>query len=1399
MQKEEILYFNGINGDNGEYDLPPMGSDQLASLIQGEAPSESLSDLRYQEPDNLSELRFRYQQQAIKQLGVQEAIDPRQLSQAGWGIIFTHDEDPEIKEALGDLIALRKNQAGAYFRLYDGSEGLRPDESKSEFLTRHGAGPGPANPEKVPYYLLLIGGPKKIPYRFQSQLDIQYAVGRIHFDTLDEYANYAQSVVAAETGRVRLPRQATFFTPENEGDQTTQLISKALVQPLYEVFRQEKDIDWSVTSHLADEATKARLTRLLGGDQTPALLFSASHGLTFPVGSERQVSHQGSIVTQDWPGPRGWSNKIPQDFYFAGDDLTTDVNLLGLIAFFYASYAGGTPHLDEFAAQAFNEETTIAPEALLSRLPHAMLGHPRGGALAVIGQVDRAWGFSFPWAGLGGYTNVFESAIRRLLNGYPVGSAMEYFNERYAELSTILSDELEEIAFGKMVDPGRLSGTWTANKDARGFTIIGDPAVRMAVSEAPSQSIAPFAGATKKAGSMMGSTILGRRQAINVFVPSVTEPVDQRDGPSSGTVRPDIQDLQPDSRPVPEFVVKIRSHDEEVRQQGIEEALQITQRAATVFEQAADKAKKEGNPELEFSEEDRKVLENQKALNKEIRRQVSIVERYQDTGRQDALLILENLGPVTKTDALPVLKKLASSDPDIEFRASVVPAIVAIENDRPALLGELRKLLRDGQPAVRETVMESFLELDPPALEALNDLWDLSTDEDLGQMALETIFSIEDDKSKLLSFVFLRMQGGELENASSRATLGWLYLEEATTINETWRISKENKILILGLIMATLAEGDDYGRQSAAEWLTSRADEIPGESLDKIVADLKQLYFSGDDVDLQNDIIALSEKLSARKKVERILLLRDLRSDDSAVQIDAIKRAAETDDEWALRILIEEWVQWIASGQSEKTQLVEEVAEKMRHNSLAVLPLVNHLTQEFQPSEELLKAASSASAVLVPNTGSQRTSNVNPNNLEALQNQIDQLLKEELDTRDWNIQQRILKQLNDSKNADLDEEAKRKQIRALIEIEFKERELRVHQRIARQLADMSNPNYFDDDEEKKGYQKIRGSLEKYGVPVLARLLPAAADDDIRKNLAYSLGNVGGRESVDALARAVVGEERTRANRQKLLAEYYLDPSKQRSDEAAEILKGAVAEAKQTLRIQQYLNIIVFFVGLIVLVGGLSIAVSNDDNATRVAGILAAIGGFGGVIFHLIKNPMDRIQNAMANLVQLETAFTSFIWELNLNGTYIQSQYVAEGILTDDDIAQTVDRIEDAMNLTMDQVAIYTDRGRQILTPYITNLSPVVGKPGNAISVFGQHLKKDNGNQKKGQQIAIAINHIPVPAKDQSKDRDIVKFELPADLPPNLIAHSDTLWVSLIINGVETNALSFNLVRQSDDG
>ena len=121
----------------------------------------------------------------------------------------------------------------------------------------------------------------------------------------------------------------------------------------------------------------------------------------------------------------------PSHFLTAAD-LDDEASVHGLIAFLFACYGAGTPVSDHFLADRSKAPVPIAESPFVAALPQRLLTHPGGGALAVIGHVERAWGYSIRPVGLDNRLLPFRNLLGRVLRGDPVGLATKDFSDRYA-------------------------------------------------------------------------------------------------------------------------------------------------------------------------------------------------------------------------------------------------------------------------------------------------------------------------------------------------------------------------------------------------------------------------------------------------------------------------------------------------------------------------------------------------------------------------------------------------------------------------------------------------------------------------------------------------------------------------------------------------------------------------------------------------------------------------------------------------------------------------------------------------------------------------------------------------------------------------------------------------------
>ncbi len=175
------------------------------------------------------------------------------------------------------------------------------------------------------------------------------------------------------------------------------------------------------------------------------MLLVVSWGVGYPHQPEYEED-LGAVFTAEWPGPEPAGGTASEGHYFGAADIDLeDDRLLGMIVFLSSAYSAGVPTYSDF--EFSNQRPQLVPQPVLARLPQKMLGHPYGGALAVIAHVDMLWTASFTDTSGASEVGIYQEMTERLMQGFTAGAAMELLNQRYTQLSGLLKERLQDEFF----------------------------------------------------------------------------------------------------------------------------------------------------------------------------------------------------------------------------------------------------------------------------------------------------------------------------------------------------------------------------------------------------------------------------------------------------------------------------------------------------------------------------------------------------------------------------------------------------------------------------------------------------------------------------------------------------------------------------------------------------------------------------------------------------------------------------------------------------------------------------------------------------------------------------------------------------------------------------------------
>ena len=320
-----------------------------------------------------------------------DVSDASALKQTGWAILFGPGVSDGIKKKLEPLIEHRRREVGddRLFQIFEGKDSYEPGDTATGWLIKNGRNIPNQDVDPlrgVPYYVMIVAAPDDVPFEFQFGLDLNWAVGRLWFNREADFGRYAESVVAYETGTsVAASRQMAVFAPRNGKDESMNLFCDQMANPMLVPSATKPafghDQKFRLQPFIGDPATRETLEQIWRGKTggRPAVLFTGSHGMAFESGDERQPKQQGAIVCDEWKGV----DPPKRSSFCAGDDVPDDAGVQGMIHIMFNCYGGGWPKHDTFARH-LKRLPLVAPEPAIARLPQALLGHPNGGALAVL-------------------------------------------------------------------------------------------------------------------------------------------------------------------------------------------------------------------------------------------------------------------------------------------------------------------------------------------------------------------------------------------------------------------------------------------------------------------------------------------------------------------------------------------------------------------------------------------------------------------------------------------------------------------------------------------------------------------------------------------------------------------------------------------------------------------------------------------------------------------------------------------------------------------------------------------------------------------------------------------------------------------------------------------------------
>jgi hypothetical protein len=452
-----------------------------------------------------------------------DGASPNDLTEQRWGVIVPEGKDgDELFARVKALVELREQEQNAQLDCIRLGEPFRvpPKMSFQDGARWIQTTLNQMLDWRRPRYLLIVGRPDQVSIELQQALSVYYFVGRLAFDKLDGYSQYAAKAVEfARPDRLSSTARVLSYTVRTASglDATDDGFIK-LMKPIVNLSAAEAAATAKLIAggRAAGTRIKEPFTDMSPGagsatvdnflemarDPNPTVLMSLSHG----VGRSKKNQWTEAELRRSQGMMYFGSGADP----LRAEDVATGDFLPGGIWYFFACFGAGTPSISAYwhwlqkiapnvdVLRALPKEGT----AFIAALPQAALANPRG-PLAVMGHLDLAWNYSYDskMTAHSGQAQRFmnlASLAGRDADPRRVGQVFQTLLRGLPEVQSELADHYDNDAraaatnAAQSADERERATLWMLRQDLRAYILLGDPAAYLPVAKDPTPVAKPI-------------------------------------------------------------------------------------------------------------------------------------------------------------------------------------------------------------------------------------------------------------------------------------------------------------------------------------------------------------------------------------------------------------------------------------------------------------------------------------------------------------------------------------------------------------------------------------------------------------------------------------------------------------------------------------------------------------------------------------------------------------------------------------------------------------------------------------------------------------------------------------------------------------------------------------------